>query len=164
MTIFANLSRADRLGALHSNSSIDVAPPPSQGVPVPIHSVRSAEAPIQPEPVKPASEKSVMFDLQPEERVFTPEGEGGKGPERSRDREYERERERESGRDGGRRKDRERDRHRDRDRGRRDESPDDTSDSDATIELPPRFDERGAVRDDDPLASKLESVLNGLFR
>lgn len=112
---------------------------------------------MQPEPVKPASEKSVMFDLQPQEFEFTPDGE--KVPELSREQERPREHERVRERDGGRRKERR------GHRGRRDESP--ASDaSDSTIELPPRFDQHGRVRDEDedPLAAKLESVLSGLFR
>jgi hypothetical protein len=43
----------------------------------------------------------------------------------------------------------------------------DGNDSDATVELPPRFDERGRrsgeERDRDPMADKLESVLMSLF-
>jgi hypothetical protein len=49
-----------------------------------------------------------------------------------------------------------------RKRHHRDESP--GSDSDATIDLPPRFDEHGRKRTDDPVADKLESVLQSLFR
>ncbi|OAG11393.1 uncharacterized protein CC84DRAFT_1191955, partial [Paraphaeosphaeria sporulosa] len=46
-------SRFDRLGAQHANS-------PIHNVPSPIHSAsRETETTIQPEPVKPASEKSV---------------------------------------------------------------------------------------------------------
>jgi hypothetical protein len=66
------------------------------------------------------------------------------------------------------------DEHRDkrRERGRhrshndshdRDDSPDSIN-SDETIELPPRFDQYGRRREEDPLAEKLESVLAGLFR
>lgn len=88
-----------------------------------------------------------MFDLQPQEFEFTPDGDNV--PERVR--------ETEGDGDGGRRRDR------DRDRRRRDDSPASDS-SDTTIELPPRFDETGRVRDEDPLATKLESVLQGLFR
>jgi len=65
--------------------------------------------------------------------------------------------------------DADRDRDRDRDRGRdskrdrkgkrrRDDSADSAA-SDETIELPPRFDEYGRPREEDPLAEKLESVL-----
>lgn len=125
--------------------------------------------PVQPEPVKPASEKSVMFDLQPQEFEFTPEGERAPDLEGERERDggrrKDRDKEREGDRDGGR--ERERDRDRNRERKRRDESPASEA-SDDTIELPPRFDgqgrERGRERDEDPLARQLESVLNGLFR
>lgn len=51
---------------------------------------------------------------------------------------------------------------RDRKRHRRAESP--GSDTDETIELPPRFDELGRRRGDDPAADRLESVLQALFR
>ena len=96
-----------------------------------------------------------MFDLQPQEFEFTPDSE--KVPERTS--------EGEGDRHGGRGRDRgrDRDRDRDRDRRRRNESSD-SNDSDATVELPPRFDELGRPRDVDPLAEKLESVLTGLFR
>jgi hypothetical protein len=86
-----------------------------------------------------------MFDLQPQEFEFTPDGE--KAPELARGKE----------RDGERRRDRGKGR-----RGRDDSPGSDTSDT--TIDLPPRFDEAGRVRDEDPLATKLESVLTGLFR
>lgn len=46
----------------------------------------------------------------------------------------------------------------------RDESPASDAASDTTVELPPRFDEQGRRRPEDPLADKLESVLMGLFR
>lgn len=45
----------------------------------------------------------------------------------------------------------------------RDDSPSSVSSGD-TIELPPRFDAYGRPRDADPLASRLEAVLSGLFR
>lgn len=50
-----------------------------------------------------------------------------------------------------------------RKRHHRDESPG-SDDSDATIDLPPRFDEHGRRKGDDPVADKLESVLQSLFR
>ena len=52
---------------------------------------------------------------------------------------------------------------RERKRRHRDESP--GSDvSDATVELPPRFDEKGRKRPEDPLAEKLESILHTFLR
>ena len=90
-----------------------------------------------------------MFDLRPQEFEFTPDSE--QVPERTK--------EKKSDRRGGR----DRERGRDKARGRRDESTD-SSGSDATIELPPRFDEFGRARNEDPLAQKLEQVLTGLFR
>lgn len=110
---------------------------------------RAAEEPYAPEPMKPSSEKSVMFDLQPQEFEFTPESE--KAPERPREREGERR--------GGRTRERDSK----RDRGQRDGSAD-SSASDETIDLPPRFDELGRPVETDPLAQKLEAVLSGLFR
>ena len=90
-----------------------------------------------------------MFDLQPQEFEFTPDNE--RAPEQTRGKGRER--------DGGRKSERDKG----RDRRRRDESTD-SSASDATIELPPRFDEHGRATDEDPLAQKLEQVLTGLFR
>lgn len=121
----------------HPNISINTQPTPSP----------SPHLPLAPEPVKPPEAKSVMFDLQPQEFEFTPESE--KVPETTR--------ERESGREGSRKRDRE------RGRRRRDDSPDSDA-SDATIELPPRFDPQGRSKEEDPLAQKLESVLTSLFR
>ena len=139
---------SDRLDTHHPNlfTNSQLSSSPSS----PLHSVaRSPSLPHAPEPVKPASEKSVMFDLQPQEFEFTPDSE--KVPERTGETKSERH--------GGRK----RERHRDKARGRRDESTD-SDDSDATIELPPRFDELGRARNEDPLAQKLEQVLTGLFR
>lgn len=101
----------------------------------PILAVASeVDTPVQPEPVKAAGEKSVVFDLRPTEWEFEPDGERADG-------------------DGERR------RERGRKERRREGSP--ASDgSDETVELP-RFD---GARDEDPLAVKLESVLVGLFR
>jgi hypothetical protein len=50
-----------------------------------------------------------------------------------------------------------------RKRRHRDESPG-SDGSDETIDLPPRFDEHGRKRPEDPMADKLESVLQSLFR
>lgn len=52
---------------------------------------------------------------------------------------------------------------RERKRGRRDSSADSAA-SDATIELPPRFDPQGRRKGDDPLADKLETILSGWLR
>lgn len=120
-------------------------PPVAAATPL-LSVARESDTPVQPEPVKGVSEKSVMFDLQPQEWEFTPDGE--KAPELARE-----ERGREHGHGHG---------HEHRER-RRDDSPDSQA-SDETIELPPRFGERGRARDDDPLAAKLESVLVGLLR
>jgi hypothetical protein len=44
----------------------------------------------------------------------------------------------------------------------RSDSPSSVSSGD-TIELPPRFDEHGRRKGDDPVADRLEEVLNGIF-
>jgi hypothetical protein len=108
-------------------------------------------SPVQPEPVQPHSAKSVQFDLNPKER----------SPERQRSPDGQRERDEDKWRDG----DDHRLHHPRSGTGRRrDESPASDHDSDTTIELPPRFDERGRRREEDPLANKLETVLSSLFR
>ena len=127
-----------------------------------MHSTAREGAPAQPEPVKPASEKSVMFDLQPQEWEFDAEAETACS---GRDVSKERERERDGRRRG---QGRHADRGGERGSGHRDHSPASSHASDETIELPPRFDELGRARDRDgaqaPLAATLESVLAGLFR
>jgi hypothetical protein len=103
------------------------------------------------DPVQPHSAKSVQFDLNPKER--SPDG------QRERDEDKWRDGDDDGDSDRGRRSS-------DHRRGSRprDGSPTSGNESDTTIELPPRFDERGRRRDDDPLASKLENVLSSLFR
>jgi len=54
--------------------------------------------------------------------------------------------------------------HHDRDASSASHDDDDDARSDTTIELSPRFEERGRRRAEDPLADKLESVLLGLLR
>lgn len=113
----------------------------------------------EPEPVQPAS-KTVQFDLTP--RELSPEHESDKDKDRERERRREKKRD-----DRDDRRDRGRERRRDRDsdgsgRRRRDGSAD-SAGSDETIELPPRFDDFGRRKDDDPLAEKLESVLSRLL-
>lgn len=139
---------------------------------------RDEPPPLAPSPVS-SREKGVKFDLNPQEQEISP----NPSPERSdENRDHRRERRDDSDSDEGhgsdREKGRDRDHHRrrhadersngsqgsgrDRKRHRRDESP--GSDTDSTIELPPRFDEKGHRRGDDPAADKLESVLQSLFR
>jgi len=117
---------------------------------------RSADiaSPVAPDSVQPHSAKSVQFDLNPKER--SPERH--RSPDGQREIDEDKWRDRDADADEGRRSD-----YRKSGR-RRDESPASGDESDTTIELPPRFDERGRRRDDDPLASKLESVLSSLFR
>jgi hypothetical protein len=103
-------------------------------------------SPVEPEPVQPHSAKSVQFDLNPKERSL----------ERQRSPDGQRERDEDKWRDG------DHDRH--KSGRRRDESSASDHDSDTTIELPPRFDETGRRREEDPLANKLETVLSSLFR
>lgn len=125
-----------------------------------------------PDSPAPRSEKTVQFDLNPmgpSREVSPVRSEGGREKDRDKDRDEE------EGRDGKdhhrrhrRRKDDERsdstrESGRTRKRHHRDESQD-SDDSDATIDLPPRFDEQGRRRGKDPVAAKLESVLQSLFR
>lgn len=118
--------------------------------------------PHAPSPVSVQPTKSVQFDLNTQEQ----------SPERhhSPNRDYppeRRDRDREK-RDDRRRGDRDdRGRHRERNsksNGRRRDDSADSAASDATIELPPRFDDQGRRKGDDPIADKLESVLASLFR
>jgi len=97
--------------------------------------------------------RSVQFDLTPKgpSRAPSPEKEDDERERRHRRRRKDDERPdgtRESGRH--------------RKRRHRDESPGSDA-SDATVELPPRFDEHGRKRQEDPVADKLESVLQSLF-
>lgn len=110
----------------------------------------------------PEEEKSVHFDLNPQEE---PSREPSREPSPKREdsdpddhahRQRRRRRDDEhshSSREPGR----------DRKRHHRDESPGSDA-SDATIELPPRFDERGRQKPEDPLAETLETVLSSIFR
>ncbi|KAJ8104568.1 hypothetical protein OPT61_g10689 [Boeremia exigua] len=130
---------------------------------------------LAPSPVS-TREKGVTFDLNPQEQEISP----NPSPERTNEnRDRHRERRHDSDSDDERRgPDRDGDHHRrrhadersngsqgsgrDRKRHRHAESP--GSDTDSTIELPPRFDEKGRRKDDDPAADKLEKVLQSLFR
>ena len=142
---------------------------------------RDESPPLAPSPVS-QREKGVKFDLNPEEKEISP----NPSPERTngnRDRHRERRDDSDSdserhGSSPDRDRDRDREHHRrrhtdersngtqgsgrDRKRHRRSESP--GSDTDSTIELPPRFDEKGRRKDDDPAADRLEKVLQALFR
>lgn len=144
-----------------------------------VNPTRDESPPLAPSPVS-TREKGVKFDLNPQEQEISP----NPSPERSdenRDRHRERRDDSDSDderhgseRDRTRDRDHHRRRHadersngsqgsgRDRKRHRRAESS--GSDTDSTVELPPRFDEKGRRRGDDPAADKLESVLQSLFR
>jgi len=105
-----------------------------------------------PSPVQPA--KTVQFDLSPHE--LSPSGSEDESRRRSSSDRNDREGRKEKREDRGR--------HQDRDsRSRRRSGSADSAASDETIDLPPRFDDFGRRRDDDPLASKLESVLSKLL-
>jgi hypothetical protein len=107
------------------------------------------------------SEKTVQFDLNPRgpSRESSPiRGERAEAREDSGDNRRHRRR-----RKDDERSDSTRESGRHRKRHHRDESPG-SSDSDTTIDLPPRFDEHGRRRQEDPMADKLESVLQSLFR
>jgi hypothetical protein len=115
---------------------------------------------IQPDSPEPRSEKTVQFDLIPRgpSREPSPEKQerGDESEDESDHRRHRRRRTDDERSDSTRESGRRRKRH------HRDESP--ASDSDATIDLPPRFDEHGRRRPEDPVADKLESVLQSLFR
>ncbi|CAI6335454.1 unnamed protein product [Periconia digitata] len=113
-------------------------------------------------PVAVSDVKSVKFDLNPQEKSPDRDTSRSHSERASSDDEPRRHRDAHE-RDSDRRS-----RHRRREderggRSRRDESADSAT-SEGTIELPPRFDEQGRRKEDDPLADQLESVLAGLFR
>lgn len=126
----------------------------------------------------PSAEKSVKFDLNPQEEPSKESSakhenqEGGDeyehdeddhGRRRHHDHHHHHHKDNEGRSNGKRGSGRGRDRDKDRERHGRNDSP--ASDaSDTTIELPPRFDEHGRRRAEDPLADKLETVLQSLFR
>jgi hypothetical protein len=140
--------------------------------------------PLAPSPVS-TREKGVKFDLNPQEQEISPMS-SSEHVNESKDRHGERRHDsddsdaerhgsdREKDRDKNRDSEHHRRRHadersndsqgsgRDRKRNRRAESP--GSDTDSTIELPPRFDEKGRRKDNDPAADTLERVLQSLFR
>lgn len=138
---------------------------------------RVIESPSPPSSPEPRSEKTVQFDLDPKgpSRQASPNGskhvdsDNDKARVRSDDAGKERDRHHDGDKRRRRRKDDERSdgtresgRRRKRHHRDRDESPG-SDNSDATIELPPRFDEHGRERPADPMADKLEQVLMGLF-
>jgi hypothetical protein len=106
-------------------------------------------------------EKTVQFDLDPKgpSRQASPDKEKEKEPDELDEGEHRHHRRR---RKDDERSDSTRESGRHRKRHHRDESPG-SDDSDATIDLPPRFDEHGHSRPEDPVADKLESVLQSLF-
>lgn len=114
-------------------------------------------SPEAPSPA-PSTEKTVKFDLNPQE-----EPSRGSSPKGEKEEEHDHGHRRHRRRKDDERSNSTRESGRDSKRHRRDESP--GSDvSEATIDLPPRFDEQGRRRPEDPLADKLESVLHTLFR
>jgi len=125
--------------------------------------------PPSPSP-SPEEDKSVHFDLNPQEREI-PSREASRSRESSSDSDSERQhrhRDDHSHKRHRRRRDDERsdatrESGRARKRRHRSESPGSDT-SDATIELPPRFDEKGRQQPEDPLAEKLESILQNIFR
>ena len=139
--------------------------------PMPAHELDSladtrtgpVDEPRSPSPT-PTEEKSVKFDLNPQEE--SPR-EPSREPSPDSDREH-RHRDDHSHKRHRRRKDDDRsditrESGRARKRRHRSESPGSDA-SDATIELPPRFDERERQQPEDPLAKQLESVLQSIFR
>ena len=149
-------------GALNNSKTARYIPPsPVRQSPLPPPLIPSPEPTIS---VQPSSAKSVQFDLNPETLEIPSNSDNEREKEKSKH-------ERDSdlrGEDGHRdkRRDRENDRGRHRSNGssrHRDDSVDSAA-SDETVELPPRFDQHGRRKDDDPLAKGLEQVLSGLFR
>ncbi|KAF3051303.1 hypothetical protein E8E11_002658 [Didymella keratinophila] len=137
-----------------------------------LNKARDESPALAPSPVS-TREKGVKFDLNPQEQEISP----NPSPERHDDRDHRERRDDSDSGDERHGSDRDRDRRRrhadersngsqgsgrDRKRHRRAESP--GSDTDSTIELPPRFDKEGRRRDDDPAAERLEKVLQSLFR
>jgi hypothetical protein len=109
-------------------------------------------------------EKSVQFDLTPRgpSREPSPDkAETADARDNSDDHDHDHHRRHRRRKDDDR-SDSTRESGRHRKRHHRDHSP--ASDSDTTIDLPPRFDERGRRKPEDPMADKLESVLQSLFR
>lgn len=120
--------------------------------------------PPSPSP-SPEEEKSVHFDLNPQEQEV-PSREPSSDSDSER--QHHRHRDDHSHKRHRRRKDDERsdttrESGRARKRRHRSESPGSDT-SDATIELPPRFDDHGRQQPEDPLAEKLESILQNIFR
>jgi hypothetical protein len=110
---------------------------------------------------EPRSERTVQFDLTPKgpSREVSPAR--SERPERSEDGQDDRRHRRR--RKDDERSDSTRESGRHRKRRHRDESPG-SDNSEATIDLPPRFDEHGSKRPEDLMADKLQSVLQSLLR
>lgn len=144
-----NVSAPSNPEHIHSGGS-RLSPAHKSNVANPLSASDRIKSPVAPSPV---TSKTVQFDLTPREEP---------SPERT-PRNRSRDREEDDGRRRGDRDERGRNRNVDGANHRRDHSSDSVA-SDATIELPPRFDEHGRRRGDDPIADKLESVLAGLFR
>jgi hypothetical protein len=106
-------------------------------------------------PLHTSTAKSVQFNLNPQEQ----------SPERSRA--HSPQGERNAGNERYKRDDRSRSHNvhgvDERHHQRRDDSPDSVA-SDSTIELPPRFDQHGRHKQDDPLAVGLDTILSSLFK
>jgi hypothetical protein len=109
-------------------------------------------------------EKSVQFDLTPRgpSREPSPEREQEELTPDAKDDSDDHHRRHRRRRKDDERSDASRESGRHRKRRHRDHSP--VSDSDTTIDLPARFDEHGRRKPEDPMADKLESVLQSLFR
>jgi hypothetical protein len=108
----------------------------------------------------PEEEKSVKFDLDPQEE---PSREPSPDSERDHRHEDDHSHKRHRRRTDDERSDIAKDSGRARKRRHRSESRGSDT-SDATIELPPRFDEHGRQQPEDPLAEKLETILQSIFR
>jgi hypothetical protein len=130
-----------------------VIPPPTNGFP------DGVSEPDSPSP----REKTVQFDLNPRGPSREPSREPSPVKEEVEDSDDDERRQHRRRRKDDERSDSTKESGRHRKRHHRDESPG-SDNSDATIDLPPRFDEHGRRRPEDPMADKLESVLQSLFR
>lgn len=142
--------------------------PMSNPAPVPVPVPAPARSSTPPSPVP--SEKKVQFDLKPrgpsrepspdkvERERNSDESDTKRDDKRHHHHHHHRRRKDDERSDSTRESGRRRKRH------HRDHSPANSEASDATIDLPPRFDDQGRRKTDDPLADKVESFLQSLLK
>ncbi|KAF1357882.1 hypothetical protein EJ07DRAFT_180498 [Lizonia empirigonia] len=143
--------------AVPKNSGTEHVPPAStRGV----NPARDDSPPLAPSPVS-SREKGVKFNLNLQEQEISPLPTRNETPHPHRHTSSD-----ETPESGhtSRRRHPSSDHAEPRDRKCHRSAEESASDTDDTIELPPRFDELGRRRGDDPAADRLESVLQALFR